>query len=150
MFKWIGTAYAEIGVKEYLEAGKSNKRIEEYQKTTGKLQDDSIPWCSSFVNWVLVKSSVKATGSAWARSFMNWGYKIDSYKYGCVVVFSRGAPNSGKGHVGFAVGKKPGFVKVLGGNQDDQVCEKWYPTWRLLGYRWCNEFNEIIKQENGV
>lgn len=139
----MGIAYGEKGVEEYLAAGKSNKRIEEYQKTTASAGiNDSIPWCSSFVNWVLKSCSIKGTGSAWARSFLNWGYKIDGYKYGCIVIFSRGA---NYGHVAFAVGKRPGFIKCLGGNQDDKVCEKWYPTWRVLGYRWCNEFNEQIK-----
>jgi uncharacterized protein (TIGR02594 family) len=139
--KWLGVAYGEVGVSEYLEPGKSNPRVEAYQKTTGnKVLDDAVPWCASFVNWVLKSSNINGTGSAWARGFLNWGTKLEDYRYGCVVVFSRG-PSAG--HVGFAVGKRPGLVKVLGGNQGDKVCEKWYPTWRVLGYRWSDQMEKI-------
>lgn len=141
--KWVGIAYAENGVSEVVGPKGSNKRIEEYQQTTPLTgQNDDIPWCSSFVNWVLLKSKIPGTGSAWARSFLKWGMPCD-YRYGSVVVFSRG---TNSGHVGFAVGKRPGFIKVLGGNQDNRVSEKWYPLWRLLGYRWHVEFDKIIKE----
>jgi uncharacterized protein (TIGR02594 family) len=140
--KWLGVAFAEVGVSEYLEVGKSNPRIELYQKTTqrGSMINDDVPWCSSFVNWVLKSSGINGTGSAWARSFLNWGKPLKEYQYGCIVVFSRG---KNMGHVGFAVGKKVGFIKVLGGNQDNKVCEKWYPSWRVLGYRWDDTMEKI-------
>ena len=140
--RWMQIAYGELGVQEYLEPGKSNKRIELYQSTTQakSMWNDSIPWCASFVNWVLKQAGIPGNGSAWARNFLHWGEPLKEYQYGCIVVFSRG---KNAGHVGFAVGKKPGFIKVLGGNQDDKVCEKWYSTLRVLGYRWHSEMERF-------
>jgi uncharacterized protein (TIGR02594 family) len=140
--KWMECAIKELGVQEYLEKGKSNPRIEKYHNSvSSKGSDDSVPWCAAFVGWVLSTCGCNFTGSAWARSYLEWGYALPSFKEGCVVVFSRG-PNAG--HVAFGVSKMPGLVKVLGGNQGDKVCYKWYPTWRVLGYRWSNDFNRLM------
>ena len=132
--KWIEIAKKEIGHK-VVEGLNDNPRIIEYHsKTSLKAQADEVPWCSSFVNWVLIGAGFKGTNSARARSWLAWGMALKSYRQGCVVVLKRGTGS--QGHVGFAVAWRLGFVKVLGGNQSNAVNEKWYPAYKVLGYRW--------------
>ena len=100
-------------------------------------------WCAAFVNSVLRVNGVPGSESVnsnplLARSFLDWGVKVDEPKLGDVVVFSRG--NQGwQGHVAFYVrtiiidGKE--YHVVLGGNQDDKVSYEYYSTSTALGYR---------------
>lgn len=130
---WMDIARKELGQSE-INGSKHNPRIIEYHKATSlKSNSDEVAWCSSFVSWVLGKAGYKNTGSAWARSYLGYGTKLESPKEGCIVVFSRG---SDSGHVGFYLSHNLLTVSVLGGNQDNKVCIKNYPRWRVLGYRW--------------
>ena len=129
---WMDIAKGELGVKE--KRGGENPRIIAYHAaTTLKATEDEIAWCSSFVSWCLERAGIESTKSAWARSYLNWGIKLDHPKYGCIVVFSRGTDS---GHVAFYLSEGTDFVRVLGGNQSDSVCETSYPKSRILGYRW--------------
>lgn len=129
---WMDIAKGELGVKE--KRGGENPRIISYHAvTTLKSTEDEVPWCSSFVSWCLERSGIESTKSAWARSYLNWGKKLERPKYGCVVVFSRGTDS---GHVAFYLSEGTDFVTVIGGNQSDSVCETSYPKSRVLGYRW--------------
>lgn len=129
---WYEIAKKELGVSE--KAGSAhNPRIVEYHSyTTLKATDDETPWCSSFVTWCLEKSGIKSTKSAWARSYLDWGTKIDVPYEGCVVIFSR---NKTSGHVGFFVKEDSKNIFVLGGNQGDEVSIKPYSKKDFLGYR---------------
>lgn len=131
--KWMQIASAELGVKEKPGAADNPRVIEYHSLTTLKATEDSVPWCSSFVSWCLEKSGVQSTKSAWARSYLNWGVELKEPKYGCIVVFTRGASS---GHVAFFVDKSSHGVKVLGGNQSDEVNYSYYSQSRVLGYRW--------------
>lgn len=132
---WMAIAQKEIGVVEF--TGKnSNQRILEYHKTTGNFSSDGVPWCSSFINWVLEQVGIKGTGSASSQSWLNWG--IASEQYGSIVVFSKG---NGFGHVGFLIGREGDKIQVLGGNQSNQVKVSSYPlegssAGRVISYRW--------------
>lgn len=129
---WMQIAIDEIGVKEYA-GSKHNARIVEYHSVTSlKAKDDETAWCASFVSWCLEKAGIKSTKSAWARDYLNWGKKITTPVKGCIVVFDRG---NGYGHVGFFIEEKNGFVKTLGGNQNNQVCYSNYNKSKVLGYR---------------
>jgi uncharacterized protein (TIGR02594 family) len=134
-FPWIPIALAELGVKEY-PGDRDNPRIVEYLKSTNLgapyNSNDETYWCSAFVNWCIERSGYEGTDSAWARSWLNWGQKVETPRRGCVVVFSREA-NSG--HVAFYVGETPTEIQVLGGNQSDEVNTSNYPKSRVLGYR---------------
>ena len=57
---------------------------------------------------------------------------------GCVVVFSR-TQNPASGHVALFEEKQGSRIRVLGGNQSNQVNVTSYPEERLLGYRWPSE-----------
>lgn len=132
--KWYRIAWAERGVKEVPGPG-DNPRIEEYQRaTTFPASDDEVPWCSSFVNWVMMKAGEDRTKSAAARSWLTWGRKIQEPVRGCVVIFTRPG-HAGSGHVAFFVSREGDFIRVLGGNQENQVKISRYPASRLLGYR---------------
>jgi len=117
--RWMGIARAELGVAEG-GPGASNPRIEAYHATTqGGTAPDSVPWCSSFVNFCIEGAGLQGTKSKMARSWINWGGDTPDFVPGCVVVVKRGNPPSG--HVGFYVGRENGRVRLLGGNQGDKV-----------------------------
>jgi uncharacterized protein (TIGR02594 family) len=128
-------ALAEKGVKEFPGDGDNPRIVQYLQSTTLEApynSNDETAWCSAFVNWCVERSGYEGTDSAWARSWLEWGKKTAQPKRGCIVVFERGLKY---GHVGFYVRKTQSNIYVLGGNQDDAVNEKGYPTSKLLGYR---------------
>jgi uncharacterized protein (TIGR02594 family) len=133
-FAWMTIARGELGQKEAA-GGDDNPRIREYHATTkGGAEPDSVPWCSSFVNFCITKAGLTGANSKASRSWLGWGRKIDTPVAGCVVVLSRGA-DPAKGHVGFYVGEEGGMVRLLGGNQGDAVTIASHAKSRLLGFR---------------
>ncbi len=134
---WMDIAMAELGVKEVNGKGHNPRILEYLQSTTigswGAGRDETA-WCSAFVNWVMEEAGIEGTNSAMARSWLNWGRKIDEPVVGCIVVLKRGTGNSG--HVAFCA-DEPGnaFVYLLGGNQSDSVCVQYYKLKDVLGYR---------------
>jgi hypothetical protein len=54
---------------------------------------------------------------------------------GDIVVFWRESIKSWKGHVGFYIREKDGWIYTLGGNQANQVKISAYPKSRVLSYR---------------
>jgi uncharacterized protein (TIGR02594 family) len=133
---WLVVAVAEIGVAQF-PAGQSNPRITTYHEgTTIHGYDDKAAWCSSFVNWCLAQAGVAGTGSALARSWLEWGHALEKPLPGCIVVLFRGDPHGWRGHVGFFVRADDRFIHLLGGNQLQQVREHFYPLESVLGYRW--------------
>jgi uncharacterized protein (TIGR02594 family) len=133
---WLATARQEIGVREKIGRG-SNPRITDYFQATGyehRLKDDSVPWCSAFMNWVMKEAGYNGTLSLAARSWMAWGRPIKP-RIGAVLVFKRGK-EPWQGHVGLHAGEEGDFYLVLGGNQGDAVSIERYAKHRLLGARW--------------
>lgn len=131
---WLRIALGEVGVKEF-PGNADNPRIVEYLHSTNlpapSRNNDETYWCSAFVNWCVERAGYEGTDSAWARSWLNWGKKIDTPRKGCIVVFKR---DSG-GHVGFYMGETETTIKVLGGNQSNEVNISGYRKSNLLGYR---------------
>jgi uncharacterized protein (TIGR02594 family) len=127
-------AQGEIGVRS-IPGPQHHPRILEYHSTTGNFSDDETAWCSSFVNWVLKQSGIQGTGSAAARSWMQWSIPTNSPKRGDIVVLWRNDPSSWQGHVGFYVSETATHINILGGNQSNAVNIQAYPKSRLLGYR---------------
>jgi uncharacterized protein (TIGR02594 family) len=136
---WMDIAVAELGVHEDSQPGKHNARIVEYhQTTTLKATTDETPWCSSFVNWVMVQSGRAGTNNALARSWLDWGTAVDPPQLGDVIVIKKKTPGTTQAtgsptgyHVGFFVSQTVASVRILGGNQGDQVK---YSNFMLTGY----------------
>jgi lysozyme len=137
---WLVIARRETGIKEQQGSARNNPRILEYHSSTtlpGNLaRIDETAWCSSFVNWCVTRVGLKGTNSARARSWEDWGRRLAQPREGCIVVFSRPSGGPKAGHVGFWVGETGSHIKVLGGNQSNQVKESNYAKSRLIGYRW--------------
>lgn len=132
VFSWHEIAQGEEGTKEVPGSG-NNPRIVEYHATTKlKATQDSVPWCSSFVNWCVEQAGYKGTDSAAARSWQGWGMECGEFRpNGSIVVMKR----KGGGHVGFKVGEDAFYVYVLGGNQSDEVNVRKFAHTQVLSYR---------------
>ncbi len=130
-------ALSQIGIRE-IPGNKDNPDVLKYFNDIGfdgsQLKDETA-WCSAFVNWVMKNSDAPYTGKLNARSWMQIGTETNDPKTGDVVVLWRGSKNSWKGHVGFYITQRNGFIYILGGNQSNQVKISAYPDHRLLGYR---------------
>lgn len=130
----------DIALKEYkvseVIGGVHNPRIIEYHNATKlKAKEDETSWCSSFVNWCCQQVNIKGTGSALARSWLNWGKEVESPYLGCVVVLKRGN-HAWQGHVGFYAGKeRDKYILVYGGNQKNKVCYLWLKKENVISYR---------------
>lgn len=105
--------------------------VEFFRATKTKPAGDTTPWCAAFVNWCIARgnssngvigdSELKLTSqSALSGSFRCWDK--GEPKVGDIAVFAQSGTSgegcSGKGHVGFFIGKTAdGSLRVLGGNQ---------------------------------
>ena len=134
---WLDIATGELGQHEVPGSGNNQRILAYHQACTLRATSDEIPWCSAFVNWCLAQAGYPTTGLANARSWLNYGIELQQPVKGCIVVFSRGA-NPQAGHVGFVVDELGDYLRVLGGNQSDQVRLALYPKNHVLpgGYRW--------------
>ena len=135
---WLEVAVSELGVRE-APGTASNARILEYhQYTLLQADQDEVPWCSAFVNWVMAVCSIPRTNSPLARSWLDWGQQLTRPRRGAICILRRGSA-SWTGHVGFWMGTE-GFVDnhllLLGGNQKDAVSVQSYPDHDLLDCRW--------------
>lgn len=109
--------------------------------------DDSVPWCSAWVNYVCWLMRLPRSKSLAARSWLGVGIPIslEQARPGYdVVVLKRGIDDqpgpevmAAPGHVGFFAGleDRGRRVLVLGGNQSDAVSVAPYPADRVLGIR---------------
>lgn len=133
--RWLEIAENEMGTSEVPGSGDNPRILKYHQATTLKATDDSVAWCSAFANFCMKEAGIQGSGSAAARSWLNWGTRLDQPRNGCVVVLQRGG-NPTQGHVGFYVGDGNGRIRILGGNQSDQVKISLFPKAMLLGFRW--------------
>jgi uncharacterized protein (TIGR02594 family) len=136
---WLKLARADLGLKEKAGAAANPDIMRaweycDYDPPAG----DETAWCSAKACEWLERAGLPSTRAPNARSWLKWGHELKTPKPGCVAVFWRGSPSSWEGHVGLylGAGKKPGTVKVLGGNQGNAVSIADYPETQLLGFRW--------------
>ncbi|MBX9827592.1 MAG: TIGR02594 family protein [Xanthobacteraceae bacterium] len=89
-------------------------------------------WCADFINFILRRTGHPTTNSRAARSFLDYGKRIDSPRVGAIVVLTRGKDG---GHVGIVRGTDgAGNIIVISGNHGNKVWESPYPKERVLGY----------------
>lgn len=134
--RWMEIAKQELGVCEISGIDHNDRIITYHGCTTLRATRDEVPWCSSFVCWVLKQAGVAHTKSAASLSYLEWGQEIYVPRYGAIAVFERG---KGKGHVGFVFSDTPKTINVLGGNQGNQVKVSPYSKDRLISLRWPDE-----------
>jgi uncharacterized protein (TIGR02594 family) len=90
-------------------------------------------WCADFMNFVLRRSGGKGTASRAARSFLDYGKKLDGPRVGAIAIMYRKGPNSG--HVGVVRGTDgKGNPIIVSGNHGLTVRESTYPKERVLAY----------------
>ena len=131
-------AASQLGVKEIV-GNEDNPQIVAYAKETGitGVNNDEIPWCSTFVNWCAMKAGLPVSGKPNARSWVNVGSATKKPIPGDIVVFWRESIDSWKGHVGIFLGFNQDANRVfcLGGNQKNEVNFAEYDINKVLSYR---------------
>ncbi|MFN3424918.1 MAG: TIGR02594 family protein [Novosphingobium meiothermophilum] len=107
-----------------------------------------VAWCAAFVNAVLSANGLPGTGALNARSFLNYGQDATSNpQAGDIVVLRRGN-NAAQGHVGFFQGfDGNGNVRVLGGNQGNEVSTQSFSPNDVLGIRRAPNAMQVAQDE---
>jgi uncharacterized protein (TIGR02594 family) len=108
-------------------------------------EDDQVPWCSAFMNYVAWLLRLPRSKDLRARSWLTVGQAVslEQAQVGFdMVILKRGSGSQpgptvidAPGHVGLYAGQEGSNVLVLGGNQGDSVNVSPYPASRLLGIR---------------
>ena len=127
--KYYGTS-AIVGKED-------NKDILKFFEAIGHnwVENDEVPWCAAFLNYILQVSGMENTRKLNARSFLEIGEKVTEPKIGDIAVFWRLDPQGTLGHVGIFVAQDEKSIFVLGGNQSNQVNIIAMPKLRLLSYQ---------------
>lgn len=128
--------------KKYLglhEVRDRSKLMELFKTHAGfNIDPAATPWCAAFINAMERMAGNPGTGSLLARSFLNYGEKVEEPQAGDIVVFKRGT-QSWQGHVAYFSGfvnlSDQAHVRTLGGNQSNSVGYAIYPAAHALGYR---------------
>ena len=91
---------------------------------------EDTPWCACFVNWCLIEAKVQRGPGASARDYRGYGVAAAKGQVGAICSIYRDpfSDSSSGNHVGFYIGgdADAGYVALLGGNQDNRVCRKWF------------------------
>lgn len=133
-----------VGIKEVGGSVDNPQIVAMLRLDSGWPENDEVPWCSAFVNYVCWLLRLPRSKSLRARSWLTVGkgINLDDAEPGDIIVLKRGKGEQpgpevikAPGHVGFYAGRFGEFVEVLGGNQSDTVKVSRYPASRLLGVR---------------
>lgn len=90
-------------------------------------------WCADFMNFVLRKAGSKGTQSRAARSFLQYGKRLDGPRVGAIAIMYRKGPNNG--HVGVVRGTDgQGNPIIVSGNHGPTVTQSVYPKHKVLAY----------------
>lgn len=90
-------------------------------------------WCADFMNFVLRRAGGRGTHSRAARSFLEYGKKLDGPRVGAIAILYRKGPNNG--HVGVVRGTDgQGNPIIVSGNHGNAVRQSVYPKSRVLAY----------------
>jgi uncharacterized protein (TIGR02594 family) len=90
-------------------------------------------WCADFMNFVIKRAGAKGTHSRAARSFLQYGKKLDGPRVGAIAILYRKGPNNG--HVGIVRGTDgQGNPILVSGNHGNTVMQSIYPKSKVLAY----------------
>ena len=102
-------------------------------RTAGQIGLPAKLWCADFMNFVLRRAGGKGTQSRSARSFLEYGKKLDGPRVGAIAILYRKGPNSG--HVGVVRGTDGlGNPILVSGNHGPTVKESVYPKAKVMAY----------------
>lgn len=90
-------------------------------------------WCADFMNFVIKRAGAKGTQSRAARSFLEFGKRLDGPRVGAIAILTRAGPQNG--HVGIVRGTDgQGNPILVSGNSANMVRQSVYPKNRVLAY----------------
>lgn len=138
-----------VGLKEAKGPTSNSHVLAMLQLDAGWVTDDSVAWCSAWVNYIAWLLRLPRSKNLSARSWLTVGTVIplnEAVRGFDVVVLKRGEGDQpgpevlkAPGHVGlfsaYEGGGTTGVVWVLGGNQGDQVSLAPWPIGHILGIR---------------
>ena len=108
------------------ENGGNPKIINCYKSVGFNISSDSTPWCAAFAGWILKMCCLPSLKTLSSLAYKGYGTPVplgdpSKWRLNDIVVFTR----TGGGHIGFFRGYNPktGAVKILGGNQSDNLTE---------------------------
>lgn len=132
----LAIALQEMFVKE-ISGGVDNPRILEYFAKVGHewVKEDETAWCAAFLGFCLEEAGLPSTRKLNARSYLTYGQPTTKPEVGDIVVLWRNDRKGWQGHVGFYINEDENGIRILGGNQANQVNIQEYPRYRLLQYR---------------
>jgi uncharacterized protein (TIGR02594 family) len=134
----VELARRELGVRE---AGGGNRGQDMARFGAAAGIGEGLPWCASFISYVYARAGIDTRsdgvgGTAMALNFESQFQRAGAYhsfrsssrvpQSGDVVVFSRGAPGSGQGHVGIVESVEGDRVTLIEGNSGDAVRRNTY------------------------
>jgi len=132
---YLTIARKDLGLKE-MPGAMNEPRILDAFAAIGHswLNNDEQPWCAAMLGHWLIKAKLPFPKNAFrALSWLTYGAGYVHPMYGAIAVMTR----QGGGHVGIVTGvtKDKKYVRVLGGNQQNMVCESFFPATRISSYR---------------
>lgn len=128
---WLKIAMKEVGTREIV-GYENDKRVLEYHKVSGGFSNDEVPWCGSFVNWVMKQAGFSQTVEypARAKSWLDFGNR-SAPTIGALAIKSR----TGGGHVGFVLAIDKKDIYLIGGNQSNEVNIRKYKVSDFVDFR---------------
>jgi uncharacterized protein (TIGR02594 family) len=131
------------GIDDTINTGVKDAAGNDIKKKTGYKLDqvDETAWCACFVNWCLKEAGEvvlkdKAAGAKHWRSYGKGGDLLIGNI--CIIQRDTFSDSSSGWHVGFYIGGDPnaGYAALLGGNQGNRVCRRWYAGFIKTYQRW--------------
>lgn len=129
---WVKVALKEVGVHE-IHGVEHSDRVLEYHSVSGGFTTDEVPWCASYINWVMLECGFDTVSyPARAKSWLRFGATSIIPVLGSIAVKSR----EGGGHVCIVVGQNnEGQLYCVGGNQSDEVNIRLYDKEVFIDFR---------------
>lgn len=139
---WLDIALTQVGQKEVRGKAANAAIIEKFAKVGhDEIDSDEVAWCAVQVGACLVDAGYSIPPrevNMMARSYLNYGLKLDAPKPGCICVMPRGKPPFG--HVGIVkdVDIDAGTMTLVEGNLSNQVkvVERKISEALPNGFRW--------------
>ena len=139
---WLDIALTQVGQKEVRGKAANTAIIEKFAKVGhDEIDSDEVAWCAVNVGACLVDAGYTIPPrevNMMARSYLNYGTKLDAPRPGCICVMPRGKPPFG--HVGIVkdVDLVAGTMTLVEGNTSNQVkiVERKITEALPNGFRW--------------